>query len=353
VAKDASTNQNSTTVSINVNYNPPDTTPPAAVANLATGTVTANSMALSWTAPGDDGNIGTATSYDIRYALAQITESNWATATQAGGEPAPLVAGTAQSFTVTGLSCGTTYFFALKSSDEIPNISAISNSPSQSTSACAPPAGTPVLAYSFNEGFGSTANDSSGNGNNGILVNGATWSTGHSGSAVNLDGINDYVNAGNIAALNGLTAVTVSAWVKGSVGSASADAVIVAKDAAFALVVGLDSLHKAQFGVKSGSAWYGFPASTTNVDDGNFHFLTGVYDGNTLRVYVDGIQQGSQNIGNLTLNAPSANLEIGSCIGGPDCSASGEMWSGIVDDVRIYNRALSPAEIQADMNNSI
>ena len=117
----------------------PDTIPPAAVTNLATGAVTTTSVALSWTAPGDDGNTGTASSYDIRYSTSgPITGANWAAATQASGEPAPLVAGSSQSFTVPGLSCNTTYYFALKTSDEVPNIATISNSPSGTTSPCAP-----------------------------------------------------------------------------------------------------------------------------------------------------------------------------------------------------------------------
>lgn len=125
-----------------------DTTPPAAVTDLVTGTVTENSVNLTWTAPGDDGNEGTATSYDIRYSTAQITEANWASATQVTGEPAPLVAGSSQSFTVIGLNCNTTYYFALKTSDEVPNTSDISNSPNAITSVCdtTPPAAITDLA---------------------------------------------------------------------------------------------------------------------------------------------------------------------------------------------------------------
>ena len=112
-----------------------DGTAPDAVADLATGTVTASSIDLSWTAPGDDGATGTATSYDVRYSTSTITEGNWATATQATGEPAPQAAGSGETFTVTGLSASTTYFFAIKTSDEVPNESAISNVPSAATSA--------------------------------------------------------------------------------------------------------------------------------------------------------------------------------------------------------------------------
>ena len=119
-----------------------DGTAPDAVADLATGTVTTSSVDLSWTAPGDDGATGTATTYDVRYSTSTITAGNWATATQATGEPSPQVAGSAETFTVTGLSESTTYFFAIKTSDEVPNESALSNVPSAATATTAPDAVT-------------------------------------------------------------------------------------------------------------------------------------------------------------------------------------------------------------------
>jgi len=111
-----------------------DTTSPAAVTNLAAGTPTTSSLVVSWTAPGDDASTGTATTYDLRYSTATITDGNFASATQVSGEPTPSVAGSSESKTVTGLSQGTTYYFALKTSDEVPNTSAISNIPNGTTS---------------------------------------------------------------------------------------------------------------------------------------------------------------------------------------------------------------------------
>ncbi|ALP53607.1 hypothetical protein Tel_10955 [Candidatus Tenderia electrophaga] len=122
-----------------VNYTP-DSIAPAAVSDLATTNPTSTSVALTWTAPGDDGLMGTASSYDIRYSTSAINDGNWASATQASGEPTPSAAGSNQSFTVTGLSPGTTYYFAIKTSDNASNTSALSNSPSQATSAADPTA---------------------------------------------------------------------------------------------------------------------------------------------------------------------------------------------------------------------
>jgi len=113
---------------------PIDNTPPAVVTDLTTGNPTSNSIDLSWTAPGDDGDIDTASEYDIRYSnVAITTEIEWEAAIQCTDEPPPSPAGTGESFTVTGLSPNTTYYFALKTADEVPNWSGISNSPSGTT----------------------------------------------------------------------------------------------------------------------------------------------------------------------------------------------------------------------------
>ena len=111
----------------------PEETPPAAVANLSTGSPTSTSLTLNWTAPGDDGSTGTASQYDIRYSTAVITSSNWASATQVSGEPTPLVAGSSQSMVISGLNPSTTYYFALITADEVPNWSTLSNVASGAT----------------------------------------------------------------------------------------------------------------------------------------------------------------------------------------------------------------------------
>ncbi|QJD81913.1 fibronectin type III domain-containing protein [Cohnella herbarum] len=113
----------------------PDTTAPAAITSLSAGSATANSIKLSWIAPGDDGMTGTATSYDIRYRMSSFTNADWASLTQASGVPAPAAAGSSQSFTVTGLSAGTTYYFAIKTKDKASNESGLSNVASLATSA--------------------------------------------------------------------------------------------------------------------------------------------------------------------------------------------------------------------------
>ncbi len=106
---------------------------PAAISNLSASNPTENSIQLSWTAPGDDGTTGTASSYDVRYATVPIDESNWASATQVTGEPLPSVAGSSESMSVSGLLANTTYYFGIKTSDQSSNTSTLSNVPNLST----------------------------------------------------------------------------------------------------------------------------------------------------------------------------------------------------------------------------
>ncbi|MFA6474046.1 MAG: FG-GAP-like repeat-containing protein [Patescibacteria group bacterium] len=94
---------------------------------------------LTWTAPGDDGTTGQATSYDIRYATSTITAGNWGVATSISNPPAPQTAGTAQSMTVSGLQPNTLYYFALKTTDEAGNQSILSNIASKQTTAVSVP----------------------------------------------------------------------------------------------------------------------------------------------------------------------------------------------------------------------
>ncbi len=95
------------------------------------------SLTLEWNAPGDDGNVGTAALYEMKYATTRpdtTTQSGWtawwSTATAISGMPTPLVAGTMQTVTVSpagGFIAGNTYFFAMRSRDEAGNWSTFSN----------------------------------------------------------------------------------------------------------------------------------------------------------------------------------------------------------------------------------
>ena len=146
-----------------------DLVPPSATIDFAAANPTNSSVDLSWTAPGDDGGIGTATSYDIRYSTSTITELNWAAATQVVGEPAPSVAGTGESMVISGLDASTLYYFAIKAIDDAANISVISNVTSETTT------GDVVPVNIFVETFPNV--DNSWNGSSDTNQDMANWST--------------------------------------------------------------------------------------------------------------------------------------------------------------------------------
>lgn len=100
-------------------------------------------VVLTWTAPGDDSLSGTAAEYDLRWSTSAITASNFLSANRATGVPVPAVAGTSQSFTLTGLTASTTYWFAIRTRDDAGNWSGISNVVSKTTGA-APDASRPA-----------------------------------------------------------------------------------------------------------------------------------------------------------------------------------------------------------------
>jgi len=116
-----------------------DIIPPSAVNDLdvPAASVASTSLTLTWTAPGDNASVGTAGSYDIRYSTISAPDlsANWNTATQIANEPLPAVSTTPQSMAITGLTPSTTYYFALKTGDEIPNWSNLSNIVSATTPA--------------------------------------------------------------------------------------------------------------------------------------------------------------------------------------------------------------------------
>src|SRR5689334_2674247 len=106
----------------------PDVTPPAPITTLASVMVSDQVVTLTWAAPGDDGLVGVAAAYDLRWSTQPITnDASWAAATPVAAEPVPALPATVQSYVMTGLAPGTQYYFAIKTRDEANNWSLLSN----------------------------------------------------------------------------------------------------------------------------------------------------------------------------------------------------------------------------------
>jgi len=104
-----------------------DVDPPTAVDDLAATRATSRTIAVTWTAPSENGPPGRASSYEIRYSQEMISEGDWDSAALAPGAPVPAQEGTQESFVVTGLEPQTFYYLAVRSEDRAGNLSAISN----------------------------------------------------------------------------------------------------------------------------------------------------------------------------------------------------------------------------------
>jgi hypothetical protein len=207
--------------------------------------------------------------------------------------------------------------------------------------------------WQMDETSGANAADSSGNNHAGTAT-GTTIVAGESGMARSFSTSADYVNMGNVTSINGLSAVTVSAWIKAPSANANAsEANVVDKsgcggtagDGPFELGLNLNFTHphQLQFSVYPSGAGASYnTAPTRNVDDGNWHFIAGTYDGTTIRTYVDGAQDDSLVISGGALSSTTNVVDIGGY-----CTGHSNQYSGTVDDVRVYNRALSASEIQS------
>jgi chitodextrinase len=110
-----------------------DSIPPGTIADLTILDSAISFVFLSWTAPGDDGMDGMISQYRIRYDTTTITDSSWESATKYIGSVKISAAGTTDSLTITGLNSGTTYYFAVRATDEVNNMSDVSNVASATT----------------------------------------------------------------------------------------------------------------------------------------------------------------------------------------------------------------------------
>ena len=206
----------------------------------------------------------------------------------------------------------------------------------------------PVAAYSFDEGTGSTVLDHTGQGRTGTLA-GAAWTTeGRFGGALSFDGIDDWVTVNDAPSLDLTTGMTLEAWVyPTAMGSGSWRNVIIKERAggeAYNLYANADTDAPVIYVVRGAQPDVPLDArDTSQLPLNTWTHLAATYNGTTLRIFVNGTEVGSRAMTGALLTT-SGDLRIGGN------GVWGEFFQGRIDDVRIYNRALTVAEIQADMN---
>jgi parallel beta-helix repeat protein len=198
--------------------------------------------------------------------------------------------------------------------------------------------------WNFNEGNGSNAYDYSGNDNNGI-INGASWTTGISGNALDFDGIDDYVNCGNTQTLNINNSITICAWIKYHTMNYWSQ-VIVGKWASItssSYVLYLYNLTGGIIGKPGFSVCYNNDLhSDISLQADTWYFIAGTFNQQTdeYKLYLNGVVIYSSTFtgGISQSNEP---VFIGDCT-----DSEPHYYDGIIDEVRIYNRSLTEAEIQ-------
>ncbi|RIL11746.1 MAG: hypothetical protein DCC75_01745 [Proteobacteria bacterium] len=205
------------------------------------------------------------------------------------------------------------------------------------------------MYLNFNEGSGSQASDSSGGGNHGSLQ-GASWDgQGYFGGALAFDGVNDTVDVADSGSLDLSNGMTLEAWVKPVMAGSGRFETVIMKETgnnlAYTIYSRTDGTNQPARGEIVGSQGWVTAQNAQALPANTWRHLAVTFDGSALRLFLNGTQAAITNSPG-TINQSSQPLRIGGN------SVWGEYFQGVIDEVRIYNRALSAAEIQADMQNA-
>ncbi|MBK1877957.1 LamG-like jellyroll fold domain-containing protein [Pelagicoccus mobilis] len=256
------------------------------------------------------------------------------------------------SFSDSGLSAGVTYFYAVRAVDLAGNPSAMSPMILVTT----PSAGYDPflwLGMPFEQETGDSVLDVTDNNNDGLLVgNAMRVANGRFGRALEFNGVSGHVDLGNLDIPS--TAMSIAAWIRPDDFGIS-DARIISKatgtaedDHIWMLSTISSGGTKLRFRLKTfGSFATSTLVGSTSIPVGGWTHVAATYDGATMRIYINGVLDGSMpRVGNVfedtTVSATIGNHPFG-----------GKAFDGLIDDVRIYRRALSGADVLAALNESV
>jgi hypothetical protein len=227
------------------------------------------------------------------------------------------------------------------------NAIASTTSTTSSTPAPATSVNGLVAAYGFDDFGGATTADASGLGNHAVISGATRTASGYSGNALQFNGTSDWVTVNDSASLDLTSGMTLEAWVKPA--NLNGWRTILSKelstnDAVYSFYAS-DDTNKPWMGqIINGSVkpLSGVSSLTANT----WSHVTATYDGQTQRLYVNGVQV-SQRAQTGAIQTSNYVMRIGGN------SIWGEYFQGTIDEVRIYNRALSSTEVGTDYKTAV
>lgn len=200
-----------------------------------------------------------------------------------------------------------------------------------------------VAHWKFDEGAGETVADASGNGNNGTIM-GAVWTDGVKGAALQFDGVSSYVRVPDSPSLNITSAMTIEAWIRSN--STDGARVIVSKwddaNSTWSYIFkdhnDTDTL-RIELSKDIHADLIDLPG-TNAIPLGEWAHVAVTFEGTTVRLYLNGVLDAEGTTTGGTIDSSWAELQIGAISGG-------EVFDGMIDEVRIYNKAVSAKQIKA------
>ena len=207
---------------------------------------------------------------------------------------------------------------------------------------------SPIAHWKLDDGVGTMAIDSEGGHDGTLSPGGPLWVTGQIGGALDFDGINDYVDVGSFDVSG--SGLTMMGWFNAEV-IATDDPRIVSKangtnegDAWWQLSTSNSGSNRyLRMRIKAGGTTTTFADSSVNLLANQWYFAVGTYDNETgdMKLYLDGVEvaSGSHALGGALDTNPSIPVAIGAN------GTTERFFNGILDDVRVYNRALTAMEI--------
>ncbi|MHC4228250.1 MAG: LamG domain-containing protein [Planctomycetota bacterium] len=204
-------------------------------------------------------------------------------------------------------------------------------------------AGDPDLVahWRFDETSGATAFDASGNGHDGTIMGDPQWVPGKLGGALEFDGSGDYVDCGSSPDFEIAVNITIACWIKVDVFDKTWQAIITTSDSSW-------RVHRSSS--SNNIAWGSSGLSptdltgTTDVSTGEWFHVAAVYNGAQKLLYINGnLDASSDSTGNISVSSMPVYI-------GENSGATGRFWDGLIDDVRIYKRALAETELLGVMS---